>query len=149
MSIYAPIQASEAAALHRGYFEHFEPAIAERLAWGASIAAAELSQLHQRLAEFRTATSALFEAFDYLLLPCAPMSSIVAGGDHSTTRSRILRYTTPISLAGLPVVTLPMLRSGVPVGGLQLVGRMGSDAALLALSASLSEKSENDATLHP
>jgi aspartyl-tRNA(Asn)/glutamyl-tRNA(Gln) amidotransferase subunit A len=138
MSIYAPIQASEAAALHDGYFEHFEPAIAERLAWGASIAAAELSQLHRQLAEFRASTSALFEAFDYLLLPCAPMSSIAAGGDHSATRSRILRYTTPISLAGLPVVTLPMLRSGVPAGGVQLVGRMGSDAALLALSASLS-----------
>jgi aspartyl-tRNA(Asn)/glutamyl-tRNA(Gln) amidotransferase subunit A len=149
MSIYAPIQASEAAALHDGYFEHFEPTIAERLAWGASITAAELSQLHRRLAEFRSSTSALFDAFDYLLLPCAPMSSIAAGADHSATRSRILRYTTPISLAGLPIVTLPMLRSGVPAGGVQLVGPMGSDAALLALSASLSEKTENDATLHP
>ncbi len=149
MAIYAPIQASEAAALHQGYFEHFEPAIAERLAWGASILPAELAALHRRLVEFRAATDALFESFDYLLFPCAPMSSIAAGADHSATRSRILRYTTPVSLAGLPVVVLPTLRSGGPAGGIQLIGPMGSDAALLALSASLSEKFENGARLHP
>jgi Asp-tRNA(Asn)/Glu-tRNA(Gln) amidotransferase A subunit family amidase len=149
MAIYAPIQASEAAALHKGYFDHFEPAIAERLAWGASIVTAELAQLHRRLAEFRASTYALFESFDYLLFPCAPMSSIATGIDHSATRTRILRYTTPVSLAGLPAVSLPRLRAGAPAGGIQLIGPMGSDAALLALSASLSEKFENGARLHP
>ena len=149
MAIYAPIQSSEAAALHKGYFDHFEPAIAERLAGGAAITPAELAELHRRLAEFRASTYALFESFDYLLFPCAPMSSIAAGVDHSATRPRILRYTTPISLAGLPVVVLPMLRAGAPAGGIQLIGPMGSDAALLALSASLSEKFENGARLHP
>jgi Asp-tRNA(Asn)/Glu-tRNA(Gln) amidotransferase A subunit family amidase len=136
MAIYAPIQASEAAALHKDYFDHFEPAIAERLAWGASISPQELAQLLRRLAEFRASTYALFERFDYLLFPCAPMASIAAGIDHSATRSRILRYTTPVSMAGLPVVVLPH-RAGAPAGGIQLIGPMGSDAALLALSASL------------
>jgi aspartyl-tRNA(Asn)/glutamyl-tRNA(Gln) amidotransferase subunit A len=149
MAIYAPIQSSEAAALHQGYFDHFEPAIAERLARGAAITPAEIAELHRRLAGFRASTYSLFESFDYLLFPCAPMASIAAGVDHSATRPRILRYTTPISLAGLPVVVLPMLRAGVPAGGIQLIGPMGSDAALLALSASLSEKFENDARLHP
>jgi Asp-tRNA(Asn)/Glu-tRNA(Gln) amidotransferase A subunit family amidase len=149
MSIYAPIQANEAAVLHSGYFQHFEPAIAERLAWGASISSTELLRLRQKLASFRKATHALFQSYDYLLLPCAPTSSIAAGADHAEMRVRILRYTTPISLAGLPVVTLPMMRSGVPSGGVQLIGPLGSDAALLALSASLSEKFENIATLLP
>jgi Asp-tRNA(Asn)/Glu-tRNA(Gln) amidotransferase A subunit family amidase len=142
MSIYAPIQASEAAALHQGFFHHFEPAIAERLARGASISSTELLRHRQQLADFRAATYALFQTFDYLLLPCAPMSSIAAGADHAETRARILRYATPISLAGLPVVTLPLLRLGSPAGGLQLVGPLGSDAELLALSALLSETSE-------
>jgi len=149
MAIYAPIQASEASALHKGYFDHFEPTIAERLAWGASIVPGELAQLHRRLAEFRASTYALFESFDYLLFPCAPMASIAAGVDHAATRPRILRYTTPISLAGLPVVVLPMLPASAAAGGIQLIGPMGSDAALLALSASLSEKFENGARLHP
>ena len=149
MAIYGPIQASEAAALHKGYFDHFEPTIAERLAWGASIVPAELTELHRRLADFRAATYVLFESFDYLLLPCAPMSSIAAGVDHAATRSHILRYTTPVSLAGLPVVVLPMHRAGAPAGGIQLIGPIGSDAELLALSASLSEEFGNDARLHP
>jgi aspartyl-tRNA(Asn)/glutamyl-tRNA(Gln) amidotransferase subunit A len=144
MSIYAPIVASEAAALHKGFFHHFEPAIAERLAWGESLSSAEVLRRRQQLADFRAATDALFQRYDYLLLPCAPMSSITAGADHTETRTRILRYTTPISLAGLPVVTLPMFRSGVPAGGLQLLGPLGSDAELLALSAFLAAKFEAD-----
>jgi Asp-tRNA(Asn)/Glu-tRNA(Gln) amidotransferase A subunit family amidase len=140
MEIYAPIQASEAAALHAGRFQHFEPAIAARLAWGASISGEELSRLRRRLMEFRASTYSMFEDFDFLMLPCAPMSAIAVGVDHTETRSRILRYTAPMSLAGLPVVTLPMMREGRPAGGIQLVGPMGSDAALLSLSASFSEK---------
>jgi Asp-tRNA(Asn)/Glu-tRNA(Gln) amidotransferase A subunit family amidase len=126
MSIFAPIQASEAATLHQGHFHHFEPAIAERLTWGASISSIELAELRNQLATFRASTHALFQAADYLLLPCAPMSALIAGADHTQTRARILRYTSPISLAGLPVVTMD---------GLQLVGPLGSDATLLALSA--------------
>lgn len=148
-SIFAPIQASEAAALHQGYFQHFEPMIAERLAWGASISASELTKLHHQLDAFRASTHALFQSFDYLLLPCAPMSALIVGADHSQTRARILRYTSPISLAGLPVVTLPSPDPQNPTGGLQLVGPLGSDATLLALSASLSANFANDATLHP
>jgi aspartyl-tRNA(Asn)/glutamyl-tRNA(Gln) amidotransferase subunit A len=136
LSILAPVQASEAAALHTGHFHHFEPAIAERLAWGASISAAELATHWQSLATFRAATTALFQQFDYLLLPCAPMSALLTGADHTETRARILRYTAPVSLCGLPTVTLPGLSpSGDPSGGLQLVAPLNHDAQLLALSA--------------
>ena len=51
-----------------------------------------------------------------------------------TTRARILRYTGPASLCGNPAVTLA---SPDHPGGLQLLGPLGSDATLLALSASL------------
>ena len=36
-AIYSPIVAAEAAAIHRGHFQQFDPVIAERLAYGASI----------------------------------------------------------------------------------------------------------------
>jgi Asp-tRNA(Asn)/Glu-tRNA(Gln) amidotransferase A subunit family amidase len=140
VSIFAPIQASEAAALHAGHFHHFEPAIAERLAWGASFSSSELYDLHTELASFRASTHALFRAADYLLFPCAPMSALAAAADHTQTRARILRYTSPISLAGLPVVT---------INGLQLVGPLNSDATLIALSAALAANLPIDATLHP
>ena len=104
--IFAGIQASEAAAIHRGYFDRFEPAIAERLSLGAAIPAAEVEGLRKRHVVFREQMDRLLAEHDFLILPCAPMSSLPAGVDHSGTRQKILRYTSPISLAGTPAVTL-------------------------------------------
>jgi aspartyl-tRNA(Asn)/glutamyl-tRNA(Gln) amidotransferase subunit A len=134
LSIFFHIQATEAAFLHRGHYEHFDPVIAERLSWGASITEHEHDALHHLLGLFREQMTELFTRFDYLLLPCAPMSFLAAGGDHSKVRLRILRYTAPISAAGLPVVALPGA-----AGGLQLVGPLNADAELLALSAALAD----------
>ncbi len=137
--IFMAIQASEAAALHRGHFEHFEKAIGERLAWGASITAEESTVLRQRHAAFCTKTDELFERYDFLVLPCAPVSRLVEGEDQSGARARILRYTAPISMAGLPTMTLPGEALGGYFGtGMQLVAKQGKDAELLAFAAYVS-----------
>jgi Asp-tRNA(Asn)/Glu-tRNA(Gln) amidotransferase A subunit family amidase len=137
MSIYAPIQASEAAAIHTattgGDFSHFERTIAERLAWGTSIPPAEVQQFRQRHAAFRAQTDALLRAHDFLMVPCAPVSRLAAGADHTSTRRAILRYTTPMSLAGAPVVTLPSELGA----GIQLAAARGADARLLSYAAQL------------
>jgi Asp-tRNA(Asn)/Glu-tRNA(Gln) amidotransferase A subunit family amidase len=136
--IFAGIQAHEAADLHRGHFDQFEPAIAQRLHWGASLTEAELAPLRQRRAELSASVARLFQDFDLLLLPCAPVSRLVAAEDQSSTRARILRYTTPFSLAGLPVVALPGEMIGGPLGtGVQLAAAPGNDAALLAYAGAL------------
>ena len=136
--IYSPIVASESAAIHRGYFDHFEPVIAERMAYGASISTAGIQGLHQRLNAFRSKMATLFESFDLLLAPCAPVSKLRVGDDHTESRKAVLRYTTPASLAGLPAVTLP----GEPVGatfgtGMQLLAAPRHDATLLAFASSV------------
>jgi Asp-tRNA(Asn)/Glu-tRNA(Gln) amidotransferase A subunit family amidase len=133
--IFGGIQAHEAAAVHRGYFEHFEPTIRDRLAWGASLSDATVEDLRKRHVVFRGLMDRLLEEHDFLMLPCAPMTTLPVGADHSATRLKILRYTTPVSLAGTPAVTL-----SAPGGGVQLVAARGSDARLLAFAASLGEK---------
>jgi Asp-tRNA(Asn)/Glu-tRNA(Gln) amidotransferase A subunit family amidase len=135
LKIFAPIQAHEAAALHRGHFREFESSIASRLMWGESISAEEIVILRTRAAAFNQQMDILFQGLDFLIVPCAPVSELRVGADHSTARQIILRYTTPMSLAGLPVVTLPF--SG---GGVQLVAPRGRDAQLLAYSAHLEGK---------
>jgi len=137
LSIYAPIQASEAAAIHAsktgGDFSPFPSPIGERLAWGASLSADVVSRQRLRHVEFRESVDALFHLFDFLIMPCSPISKLEAGKDHTQTRSKILRYTTPLSLAGTPVVTVPF-----PGGaGIQLVAARGEDARLLAYAAAL------------
>ena len=61
-----------------------------------------------------------------------PVTRLAVGADHSQTRARLLRYTTPFSLAGVPVVTIPGKR-----GGMQLAAAPGSDEPLLELAARL------------
>jgi aspartyl-tRNA(Asn)/glutamyl-tRNA(Gln) amidotransferase subunit A len=128
--IFSPIQASEAAILHAGHYHHFEPDIAERLNWGASIPPGELVEFRAQHERFRTGFDRLFDTYDFLVLPCAPVSFLLTGADHTAARKKILRYTTPASLAGTPVVTIPLEGAGV-----QLIARHGSDAALLAFAA--------------
>jgi len=137
ISIYAPIQGSEAAAIHKGAtggdYSCFPPRTAELLARGAAVEAEDLRKRRERHAAFRAGVDVLFHEYDFLCLPCASMSRLEAGKDHAETRMKILRYTVPLSLAGTPVVTLPF-----PGGaGMQLVARRGEDAKLLAYAAYL------------
>jgi len=130
--IFAPIQASEAASIHAGHFDRFEPSIRERLEWGASIGLAEIAALRQRHEAFRNRMDELLGTHQLILLPASPVARLAAGADHSKTRTRLLRYTTPFSLAGVPVVTIPCA-----AGGMQLAAARGCDEALLQLACRL------------
>jgi len=130
--IFAPIQAWEAARIHAGHFDRFEPSIRERLEWGARITSNEIANLHQRNEAFRTRMDELLATHELLLLPAAPVTRLAAGADHRQTRGRLLRYTTPFSLAGVPVVTIPCA-----TGGMQLAAAQGNDEALVRLAARL------------
>jgi aspartyl-tRNA(Asn)/glutamyl-tRNA(Gln) amidotransferase subunit A len=140
IGIFAPVQAHEAAAIHTastgGDFSHFEESIAERLTWGGSIPSAEIEVLRQRHAQFRVQTDALLHEYDFLIAPCAPAHQLIAGADHRDTRRKMLRYTVPMSLAGVPVVTLPTATGA----GVQLIAARGADARLLAYAAELGHR---------
>jgi Asp-tRNA(Asn)/Glu-tRNA(Gln) amidotransferase A subunit family amidase len=133
--IFAPIQASESALIHQGHFAAFEPSIRERLQWGASLSTTDVEALRKRHAEFRDRMDALLAEHELLLLPASPVTRLAAGADHSQTRARLLRYTTPASLSGMPAITIPFVRDGKPVGGMQLVAAREDDARLLAIGA--------------
>ena len=69
---------------------------------------------------------------EMLVLPASPVARLAARADHSTTRTRLLRYTTPFSLAGVPVATIPCSN-----GGMQLATSRGFDESLLAFTTRL------------
>jgi aspartyl-tRNA(Asn)/glutamyl-tRNA(Gln) amidotransferase subunit A len=134
LDIFARIQAHEAAAIHHGHFAHFEKPIADRLAWGESLSEEEVTHERHLHTAFRTRMDALMQHYDFLIAPCAPISSLAVHADHSPARNHLLRYTTPISLAGMPVVALP--GNG---GGVQLIAVREADARLVAYAAFLGE----------
>jgi Asp-tRNA(Asn)/Glu-tRNA(Gln) amidotransferase A subunit family amidase len=133
--IFAPIQAWEAARIHAGRFDRFEPSIRERLEWGAGIGDAEIAALRRRHADFRERIDELFATHELILLPATPLARLAAGADHSKTRARLLRYTTPFSLAGVPVVTVPCA-----VGGVQIAAARGCDDPLLRLAGRVGDR---------
>jgi aspartyl-tRNA(Asn)/glutamyl-tRNA(Gln) amidotransferase subunit A len=133
--IYAPLQAHEAAKLHAGHFHEFDPTIAARLAWGASLGESEIRDLRQRHAAFRSQHEQLFHQFDFLLAPVSPTSRLLAGADHTDSRARILLLTTPASLGGNPAVVLPSSECGV-----QLIAAHNNDRRLLHFAATLGER---------
>jgi len=95
--------------------------------------------LRQRHAEFRARVDDLLHDHELLLLPASPVARLNVGADHSKARSRILRYTTPFSLAGVPVVTVPCA-----VGGMQLAASRECDESLLELAASIGSRRRRD-----
>lgn len=132
--IYAPLQAFEAAKLHTGFYDEFEPAIADRLRWGAWLSPVEVAELKARHTTLVDQTVKIFAQADFLLMPALPLPRLAAGADHSGARPRILAYTTPGSLCGLPAVVLPERPTGM-----QLLAAHGDDGRLLQFAASLGD----------
>jgi Asp-tRNA(Asn)/Glu-tRNA(Gln) amidotransferase A subunit family amidase len=132
LAIYLPIQAWEAARVHAGHFAKFSAAIRERLEGGVQIPHAEIDGLRRRHADFRARIDDLLATHQLLLMPATPVARLAFGADHTQTRPRILRYTTPFSLAGIPVVTIPTMP-----GGMQLAAARGGDESLVQLAALL------------
>jgi len=130
--IFARIQAWEAARLHEGHFDRFGSAIRERFEMGAQITPEEIAALRRRHSEFNARMDDLFSAHQLIMFPCAPVSRLVVGADHSKTRANLLRYTTPFSLAGVPAVAIPCSK-----GGMQIAAQRGSDESLVQLAARL------------
>jgi Asp-tRNA(Asn)/Glu-tRNA(Gln) amidotransferase A subunit family amidase len=137
--IYAPIQAYEAAKLHAGHFQEFDSGIAARLAWGASLSDETIADLRRQHAAFRSKVEEIFRQIDFLLAPATPVSCLLAGVDQTEARGRILRHTTPASLAGLPAVVLPSSECGV-----QLMAPHNNDRRLIQFAALLGELQAQD-----
>ena len=137
VDIFAPIQASEAGQLHSGNFDRFEPAIRDRLKWGSGLDSSEISALRQRHAAFRARMDELFATHQLILLPSIPVARLAVGANHSQTRGRLLRYTAPFSLAGVPAIAIPCAH-----GGIQLAAARGNDESLLALAAEIGARTK-------
>ena len=140
--IFAPIQAWEAARIHTGNFHHFESAIRERLEGGARITTSEVETYRKHHAEFNARMDGLFAEHQLILLPSAPVAKLTAGADHTQTRGRLLRYSTPFSLAGVPTVAIPCA-----AGGMQLAASRDFDEPLVALVARLGAHRKSAATV--
>jgi aspartyl-tRNA(Asn)/glutamyl-tRNA(Gln) amidotransferase subunit A len=142
------ITASEGGALHaarlRTSADDYDPATRDRLIAGA-LGPTEWYLRAQRFGTFFAhEIAAAFATHDVLIAaatpyPATPIGArtIVIDGVETEIRPNVGVFTQPISLAGVPVVTVPIVAPGALPVGVQLIGRAGSEALLLDLAEQL------------
>lgn len=123
----------------------FDPATRDRLIAGAAFPYAAYQDACTVRERFRAQFERLFEEHDVLVAPAVsgiapridePM--IMVDGKAVSARANLGLYTQPISFIGLPVIAAPVRQAaGVLPMGVQLIGRPGGEAAMLALAAEL------------
>ena len=122
---YTVTALSEANRIHREwlapYREHYELGIWQRFSDGGRYSPEQLAKATATLAAVRQAWAQFFQANDFLIMPCAPFPALRKADCTPEARKQILTLTTPASLGGLPVLTIPVpLPSGL-TAGLQVI----------------------------
>lgn len=144
------ISASEGAGQHLGRLRtqaaEYDPAVRDRLLAGALLPSTLIFQAHRLRHWFRDRMHEAFAKTDILLAPAlvgeAPrfdQPEIEVGGKMVSARANLGLYTQPLTLAGFPVLTVPMKVPGLPLGA-QLIARPGREDQLFVLA----EKLETD-----
>ncbi|MCC3274113.1 amidase [Arthrobacter zhangbolii] len=110
-----------------------------------SRSAADLVSAIDVLRTFETDTIRQYSAYDMILTPALGMTPrpvgwyTDAGADEDYARQcRYSPFTSMVNVCGLPAISIPVLdtQDGLPMG-IQLIGRPGAEADLLAVAAQL------------
>jgi len=144
-SVKWTISGFEAAHYHRERFgppsDSYAAGVRRLLEQGQDIRADEYERALTRRDELRAALEAALTGFDALVLPATPMSAPPVDAEVGETLLATTRCTALFNVTGAPALVVPagIDGDGLPVG-LQLVGRIGSDAALLRLGVAFEER---------
>ncbi len=87
---------------------------------------------------YRQEAAELFDQVDLLVTPTLPFVAPPAGQDERELRGRLTLFTWPFNVLGAPAIALPCgpAEDGLPAS-VQIVGRPGADALVLAAAALL------------
>ncbi len=114
------------------------PAVAERFAVASRLTPADEASARKGLESIAAHLADLVDDA-VLLFPTVPGPAPQRTADVDAVRAATLRMTAPAAIAGLPAVSVPLLRvDGAPVG-VCLVSRAGTDIALVRLARRLAE----------
>lgn len=115
---------------------------------GRALPATALAAALRSLAEYERAFIERFRGFDAVLTPALAMTPRPIGwydaddGERNFAQQvQYTPFTSMVNVAGLPAIVLPVHQtaSGLPMG-VQLIGRPGGEATLLALGAQLERR---------
>jgi aspartyl-tRNA(Asn)/glutamyl-tRNA(Gln) amidotransferase subunit A len=140
------IAAREAYVEHRTLLERdpdaIDPFVRARLQGGANISDADHQANLRERAQAITLMDRVFDDYDLLVLPttpiCAPTLEEVSTAEGFAAKNRLLlRNTSIANFFDLCAISLPMPDAQPMPSGLMLLGRSGSDRALLSAAAAI------------
>ena len=132
----------EVADVHRELYaengELYGEEVAVKIERCLAVSDAEANRAGQARAEYRERCLELFDGLDLLLTPTLECVAPPTGIGDLVLRERLIANTLPFNALGWPALALPCGRAedGLPAS-LQLVGRPGADARVLAAGARL------------
>lgn len=125
LAAYNVIAALEAWAVHKDWAARFQarydPVVWQRLNRVHSLSPAQIDAAQFALTTVQLAWTQYFLTYDFLVLPATPCPALTKAACTLENRTRLLALTTPVSVGGLPVLSVPVaLPSGLTTG-LQIV----------------------------
>ncbi|HVA29726.1 MAG TPA: amidase [Gaiellaceae bacterium] len=132
----------EVAHVHSGLFPDRAEEYGESVRWKLErcfeVTDGEEGEARRLRAEYRERCMAAIEGLDLLVTPTVPMVAPAADADERGFRGRGTRFTYPFNALGWPALAIPCgpAEDGL-TASLQLVGRPGDDARVLAAGALL------------
>ena len=132
------ILVAEASAYHAKWLgdqpERYGPDVRARLMEGTRISAVEyLTALKERPLAMESADRDM-QGLDALIVPATPRVAPRVGEGAGPVELSV--FTRPFNTTGQPVICVPVPGSGLPVG-IQVVGRIGREASLVAVARAL------------
>jgi len=136
-SAYQVIGSVAAWEAHQPWFQshrdRYSPAVRERLERALHWKPSQIQAARMARDRIMRTWDEYFQEYDYLLMPAAPFPALQLSELTAANRERILDLTTPASLGGLPVLTLPVSLGPKHPGltcGLQLIVKEAHDPFL-------------------
>jgi aspartyl-tRNA(Asn)/glutamyl-tRNA(Gln) amidotransferase subunit A len=132
----------EVADVHRGLFPERADEYGEGVRWKLELCQevtdSEVATAQRLRVEYAERCTALLAGSDLLVTPAVAIEPPPVDGDERQLRGRVTRLTYPFDVLGWPALALPcgLTPNGLPAS-VQLVGRPGEDALVLAAGAAL------------
>ena len=122
---YAVLQSTEAFAIHQAQLdlkkESYSEMVWSRIDRGRSWTAQQFHAARLYHLGVKAAFDVVFRERDFVVMPVAPTPALVHGDCDQTNRDALLAFNTPVSLAGLPTITVPVPLPGGLSLGLQFI----------------------------